>query len=429
MRVTKAVPAGPGATAVIIARLSIMFGAGVVIGLAPATSAAGRWVFAGIGVAALIAICTAVAASPSDGPAAYLDLRQRLGGQAAVVSGALGITGRVVAAAAVAGAFGVYAFPERPLFAAVGVVLLTAGLLATGLLAAGLDVTGLDVTGLDITARDAAGSRVLARLSVVVAALVFSVLAVFVVVCLAIAPELPAGPVPADLPGTDDVTGLIPAAGLMFFAFLGNESTGERLSGSRHRLVGSVTVLLALAGYLVVAWSALYQLGGPRLAASPAPLRSAMAAADAVALDRLVTGAVALATFSTLIVVLGSVRRSASTMAAHGDLPRSLLATGWRGVPTRLVVLGWLATTVGVVLLPPATALGVGSCLMLGHYALANAAAALATSGARRVAARIGLGLCVVVGVALAVFLLAALLVAAVVIFAATMLSLRGARR
>ncbi|HWM07442.1 MAG TPA: hypothetical protein VNP92_34345, partial [Actinophytocola sp.] len=89
------------------------------------------------------------------------------------------------------------------------------------------------------------------------------------------------------------------------------------------------------------------QLGAPRLAVSPVPLRDALAAADAVALEPLLLVGVAVGCGFALLGVL-----------------RGL---GVAGVPrVRLLGVAAALTCVGCVFVPPAAGLGVAAVLLLG---------------------------------------------------------------
>ncbi|MCA1835502.1 MAG: hypothetical protein LC721_03860, partial [Actinobacteria bacterium] len=73
-------------------------------------------------------------------------------------------------------------------------------------------------------------------------------------------------------------------------------------TGSDIRITAVAVMAPLLPGLLVlVGYAALHQLGAPRLALSPAPLRDALAAADASGIDALLTVGAAVATVFALL--------------------------------------------------------------------------------------------------------------------------------
>jgi APA family basic amino acid/polyamine antiporter len=283
------------------------FGAGLFLGLAPASALAGRWSLAGVLLAAALAVLFVL--SPSDstaGPAAP----------------ALGILGRIAAAAAVAAAFGAYVVPERP---EAGGVVLVVVVAAVVLLAPPLPV-------------------LVGRVAAVVVVAVPLVLAVS---CFTIAPVARAVPPPPDAPGADNPAGLFAAAGLLYLCF-----AGARAGTPRRERVAVVLVVLAVC--FAVAAGVLRQLGGERLALSPAPLRDVLAAADASSLEGLLAVGVTVACAFALRGALCDVRE---------------LAAGVRADRSPAVAVGLAAgvAALGVLLLNPVHALVGAALLLLGE--------------------------------------------------------------
>jgi APA family basic amino acid/polyamine antiporter len=281
--------------------LAAIFGAGLLVGLAPAASVAGWWLLAGLVLAAGLTVLCGLSGSDSR----------------AWVPATLG---RIFGAAAIASASGLYLLPSNPKLAAVGV------------LAAAVVLVTL-------------GFRPPAKLVGMAVGVVLAVLVVFVVACLTIAPPRPAiAPPPGD-PGTGDLMGLPVAIVLMFFCFLGF----ERASATGRRAPILITIGIALVVHLAVAGAALRQLGGARLALSSAPLRDALAAADASGLSRMLSAGVAVATLLALLGVLTDLRDT------HGRL---------------LVPVAGVAAAGPVLLLPVPVSIAVAAGLMLLHYAM-----------------------------------------------------------
>ena len=133
----------PGTADAVALGLAAIVGAGVFGVWGPATAAAGAWLPLAVVVAGLAALCAAAAgadvalAHPGGcavgGPTLLRPGAARLAGMAYLL-------GRAAAAATAATVFGSYVLPDRPLAAAVGVVVV---------------VTGLAVGGVTWTARSA----------------------------------------------------------------------------------------------------------------------------------------------------------------------------------------------------------------------------------------------------------------------------------
>jgi APA family basic amino acid/polyamine antiporter len=236
----------PGLPDAVVTGLAAMLGAGMLVGIAPAASAAGVWMLAGLALAALLAVACGPSTSEPMSP--------------------VGLLGRSAGAAAIAGAFGRYLVPEYPTRAAAVLILAATVLTYAGLVP----------------------PRMLIRAGVVV---VLAVLVVFVAACFAIGP-------PPNAPGRNDPAGLPVATFFLVFGFLGTE---RKLRTRRHRMIA---IGVTLVVYLVVAGAALYQLGSDRLGLSPVPLRDALAAADASGIGPMLTVGAVLATVLALLGVI-----------------------------------------------------------------------------------------------------------------------------
>jgi APA family basic amino acid/polyamine antiporter len=278
------------------------FGAGVLLGPAPAAALAGWWLVAGMVTAAAAAVLLGLSTPDrTPGPAAS----------------SLGILGRIAAAVAVAGTFGEYVVPARP---GVGGVVLMVAVAAVVLLAPPLP----------------------AAVDRVAAVLVVAVLLVVAVACFTIAPVAPPVLPPADAAGADQPLGLLPSAVLFFVCFAGGRTAGR----ARPVVVGVV-----LAVSLAVTIGALRQLGGERLALSPAPLRDALTAADAASINGLLAAGVTVACVFALRGTLTDLR----DLVPGG---RSPVAAG--GLAAAVAALGALV-------LDPAYALVGAAVLLLGE--------------------------------------------------------------
>jgi APA family basic amino acid/polyamine antiporter len=276
-------------------------GAGVFLGLVPAAALAGWWLVPGMVLAAALAVLFALSTQDSS---------------ATGVAPLVGILGRIAAASAAATTFGRYVLPGRP---EVGAVMLVVVVTALVLLAPPLSGT----------------------VDRVAAVVVVGVLVVVAVACFTIAPvDLPVTP-PADAAGGYRPIGLLPAAVLLYLCFTGSPSVVRR---ERIAVLG-----VALAVSVAVAIGALWQLGGERLALSAAPLRDALAAADASGVDGLLVVGVTVACVFALRGVLCDIRDLAPVRSGH------------------VVAFAAAVAALGALLLDPAYTIAGASVLLLGE--------------------------------------------------------------
>jgi APA family basic amino acid/polyamine antiporter len=325
----------------VVAGLGAVLGAGLFAGLVPASALVGRWLPVALVLAAVPALLTCC--SPDDRSGDRWTTGAATG---------LRLTSRAAAAATLAGCFGQYVAPNRPTLPALGLLIVAVAL----------------------DALDIRPSRSVTR---ALTLLVLVVLALVVAACFAIPPPPPTGVVPPPgTPGLDRPDQLLPAAGVLFFAFLGVRRVTARGSGRRTpKQVGPVLVLVALGGYLAVGAAVLRQLGPTRLAVSSVPLRDALDAADAALLDPAVTIAAAVATALALLMVLGARTDDATASGAgrpgdrHPWLPGALVGA---------------AAALGVLVAGTADAIALAATCALLHNALTTAPARLLSRGDRQ---------------------------------------------
>jgi APA family basic amino acid/polyamine antiporter len=356
-----------GTSDAVVLGLGAMLGAGIFAAPAPAARAAGAWLPVAVLVAGFVAWCNATST------AALAALMPQAGGTYVYAGRVLGpgwghlagwgfVTGKTASCTAMALTVGLYAWPEQPRVAATVALVLTVALGAGGV------------------QRGARTTRVLV-------AVVLAVLALVVVAGLGVTgTTAPSGDVAgADMGGP---AGLLPAAGLMFFAFAGYArlaTLGEEVREPARVIPRAVAVALAVVVtvYLVVVTAALLALGPARLAASSAPLADVVAARGWDALVPVVRlGAVAAATGALLSLLLG-VSRTAFAMARDGHLPRSLAAVR-AGVPHRAELVVGAVVLVLVWTVDLRGAIGVSSLAVLVYYLLANLSARRLGVGAGR---------------------------------------------
>lgn len=276
------------------------FGAGLFLGLTPASALAGWWLVAGMALAGALALLFALSTQDSSA-----------GGGIPIV----GILGRTAAASSVASAFGRYVLGDSEAGAVAFVVVVAAVVLLVPPLPGVVD-----------------------RVAAVV---VVGVLVLVAVVFFTIAPvELAVAP-PADVAGADEPAGLLPSAVLLYLCFAGSPVAARR---ERVAVVGVVLVVS-----MAVAIGVLWQLGGERLALSPAPLRDALAAADAAGIDGLLAAGVTVACVFALRGVLVDIRDLAPVRQSH------------------VVVFATGVAALGALLLDPEYTVAAAAVLLLGE--------------------------------------------------------------
>jgi APA family basic amino acid/polyamine antiporter len=376
----------------VVVGLGSMIGAGVFSAFAPAAAAAGSGLLVGLALAAGVAYCNAVASAqlaaqyPTSG-GTYVYGRERLGEWWGFVAGWGFVIGKTASCAAMALTFASYAvggsmWEQRAVAAA-----------AVGVL------TAVNYRGITRTAG-------LAR--VLVAA---SVLALVVVVgAIAAAGGLDAGTVP-DLPfGDGGVYGIVQSAGLLFFAFAGYAriaTLGEEVRDPQRTIPRAIPIALGIAVliYAAVGVSLLLAAGPAALAASTAPVITALDHAGAAWADPIARAGAAVASLGALLALIAGIGRTALAMARNRDLPQWLASVHPRyRVPDHAE----LALGIVVVLLVLTTdlrgAIGFSSFGVLVYYAVANASAYTQSADHRRwprVLNAVGLVACVALVVAL----------------------------
>jgi len=360
-----------GLTDAVVIGLGSMIGAGVFAVIGPAARAAGSGLLLGLAVAGLIAWCNAtssaeLAAVHPESGGAYVYGRERLGPFWGYLAGWSFVAGKLASCAAMALTVGAYAAP---------------GLARPVALAA---VAAVVAAGYRGVAKTAAATRVLV-------ALVLATLATSVVAMLAGGRP---GPAVADLlppaGAQASLHGLLQAAGLEFFAFAGYAriaTLGEEVIDPARTIPRAIPLALGitLVVYATVSTAALLAVGPAALAASPAPLATAVEAGPLAWLAPVVRAGAALASLGVLLSLVAGVSRTAFAMAAAGDLPARLAAVHPRfRVPHRAeLAAGALAgTTVAVA--DVRGAVGFSSVLVLVYYAVANASALTLPPAARR---------------------------------------------
>jgi len=336
--------------------LGSMLGAGVFVVFAPAAALAGNLLVLSVLVAGVVAYCNAVASAalaaryPTSG-GTYVYGRKQLGEWPGFLAGWGFVTGKTASCAAMALTFGSYVSRDYAVPVAVAAV---------------VALTAVNLLGIT---RTALLTRIL--LCMVLATLVF------VAIAAVLGPH--AG---AELAGppSGNPAGVLPAAGLMFFAFAGYAriaTLGEEVRNPARTIPRAI--LAALAGafaiYLLLAVLLLAHLGG-RLALSGTPLLDAVLDSRLAVAAPLVQAGAAAACLGALLALITGVGRTTLAMARERDLPGPLARVG--GTHTVPFVAELAVAAVVILLLLTTnvmTVVGFSSFGVLVYYAVANASA------------------------------------------------------
>jgi APA family basic amino acid/polyamine antiporter len=342
----------------VVIGMGAMIGAGVFAAIGPAAHAAGSGLLVGLGLAAVVAYCNATSSAqlaavyPQSG-GTYVYGRERLGYFWGYFAGFGFVVGKTASCAAMALTVGAYAAPEwrRPLAVAAVV-----GLTAVNLL----------------------GVAKTALLTRIILAVVLSALAAVVVASLfggaATTTNL-------DGIGGGGWRGWLESAGLLFFAFAGYArlaTLGEEVVDPRRTIPRAIPLALGLTlvVYAVVAIAVLAAAGPERIAASAAPLVTAVEAGTLEALAPVVRAGAVIAALGVLLSLLVGVSRTTFAMAANRELPRVLDAVHpVRRVPYRAEIAVAAVVCSTLVLVDLRGAVGFSSFTVLTYYAVANASA------------------------------------------------------
>ena len=353
-----------GTADAVIIGLGAMIGAGVFSAFGPAAKAAGSGLLLGLGIAACVAFCNAVASAqlavqyPTSG-GTYVYGRERLSEWWGFVAGFGFVVGKTASCAAMALTFAAYAVPG-PAW-----VQRLAGALAV------IALTTANYRGISRTAG-------LARLLVA-----GSIVALLVVVgTIAASGDADAGRIGSiSSLGGHGLYGLLQAAGLLFFAFAGYAriaTLGEEVRDPAQTIPRAIPLALAIVVclYLVVAVAALAAVGPDALAASTAPLATAVDAVGSAWALPVVRAGAAIASLGALLALIAGIGRTALAMARNGDLPRWLGSVHPRHrVPDHAELAVAAVVTVLVLSTDLRGAIGFSSFGVLLYYAVANAAA------------------------------------------------------
>jgi APA family basic amino acid/polyamine antiporter len=345
--------------------LGSMLGAGVFVVFSPAAGLAGNFLVLAVLVAGAVAYCNAVASAelaaryPASG-GTYIYGRKRLGEWPGFIAGWGFVSGKSASCAAMALTFGHYVAPDYAVPVAVAAVV------------------ALTVVNMFGITRTALLARVL--LCLVLAALVF------VAVAAIVGPH-PAGTAPgagghfAGGPAAGGLGGVLPAAGLMFFAFAGYAriaTLGEEVKDPARTIPRAILAALAAAFVIYLGLALVLQshLRDGRLAATDVPLLDAVLHSQLAAGAPLVQAGAAAASLGALLALITGVGRTTLAMARERDLPAALAKVGGRHTVPFVAELAVAAVVILLLLTTDVmTVVGFSSFGVLIYYAVTNAAA------------------------------------------------------
>ena len=333
-----------------------MIGAGFFVVFAPAAAAAGSALLISLAVAAAVAYCNATSSArlaaryPQSG-GTYVYGRERLGEFWGYLAGWSFVVGKTASCAAMALTVGLYLWPAHAHGVAVAAV---------------VALTAVNYRGIQ-------KSALLTRL------IVAGVLAVLAGVVATVAVSGHAGRI--TLTG-GSVSGVLQAAGLLFFAFAGYAriaTLGEEVRDPARTIPRAIPLALGitLAVYATMAVTLLAILGPAQLATTTAPLADAVRAAGAVGFEPAVRAGAVLAALGSLLSLILGVSRTSLAMARDGHLPTALAEIHPRfGVPHRAEIAVGVVVAVVAAVADVRAAIGFSSFAVLVYYGIANASAA-----------------------------------------------------
>ncbi|MCX5165149.1 APC family permease [Streptomyces sp. NBC_00264] len=347
-----------GVSDAVVIGLGSMIGAGIFAALGPAAGAAGSGLLPALALAAVVAYCNATSSArlaalyPQSG-GTYVYGRERLGAFWGYLAGWAFVVGKTASCAAMALTVGAYLWPGQAHAVAVAAVAA-------------------------LTAVNYAGVQKSALLTRVIVAVVLAVLAAVAVTALTSAG---ADTARLDIGPDATVTGVLQAAGLLFFAFAGYAriaTLGEEVRDPARTIPRAIPIALGitLAVYTLIAVAALTVLGPAGLADAAAPLTDTVRASGASRLVPVVRVGGAVAALGSLLALILGVSRTTLAMARDRYLPHALATVHPRfGVPHRAeltvgAIVALLAATTDV-----RGAIGFSSFGVLAYYAIANASA------------------------------------------------------
>ncbi|NJM10227.1 MAG: amino acid permease [Bdellovibrionaceae bacterium] len=336
-----------------------MIGAGIFVAVGPATAAAGSGVLFGVFIAGVVAYLNAttmaqLAALYPESGGAYVYGQKRLGRIWGFLAGWGFVIGKLASCTAMALTFAFYAAPQYAKPLAVGSVLF---------------LTFVNYLGVKKTA-------------FVTKILVGVVLAALMVVAFA---SLGGGSADSErLSGWTDrggITGILQAAGMMFFAFAGYAriaTLGEEVIAPQKTIPKAILVALAITLFIYasIIMIVILCVDIGDLADAKAPLALAVESGSFSYLSPIVRIGACFASLGVLLSLMAGISRTTFAMASNRDLPNWFSAVhSVHKVPHRAEIAVGLTIALIVGVADLRSAIAFSSFAILVYYAIANAAA------------------------------------------------------
>ena len=370
----------------VVVGVGSMVGAGVFTIWAPAAAAAGSWIILSLVIAGIVAMCNAtssaqLAAQHPESGGTYVYARERLSPVWGHVAGWGFIVGKTASCAAMALTAGNYIWPERASTAATVAVVLIAT----------INLGGLSRTAL-------------------VTRIVLAVTAATLIIVVASSTVLEPSIAQSNSPLDTNASGILQAAGLMFFAFAGYAriaTFGEEVIEPDRTIPWAIPRALGavLALYLIIAVIVMTSSSPSEISGLVAPLAFIVESSALSSVSWLVAIGAGVACFGVLLNLIPGVARTTLALARRHELPVWFSAvSAQRALPLRaeLAVVAVVIALIHTVSLT--SALSLSGVAVLTYYAITNASALQLESSERlwpRWIAWLGLAGCIVLVLAL----------------------------
>ena len=357
----------------VVIGLGSMVGAGVFVAFGPAANAAGNGVLVALVIAAIIAYCNAVASAqlaaqyPVSG-GTYIYGRERINDWAGFVAGWGFVIGKTASCTAMSLAFATYAVPNNP------------GVQRWIAIAAVVALAALNYRGITRTVQM---TRILITMTI-------TSLVILVIGLIGTGGVDVANITTSANWENVTLTGILQAAGFLFFAFAGYAriaTMGEEVKDPEVTIPRAIplALFLTMAVYAVVGVVILGAAGPDAIGNSATPLVTAVHAADQAWIEPVLRIGAMVASLGALLGLMAGIGRTSLAMARHGDLPKQLASIHPKYKVPHIAEVVLVAITIAILLIADIRgAIGFSSFGVLVYYSIANMAAWTQTGNYRR---------------------------------------------
>lgn len=357
----------------VVIGLGSMIGAGVFVAFGPATNAAGTGVLVALVIAGIIAYCNAVASAqlaaqyPVSG-GTYIYGRERLNDWAGFVAGWGFVIGKTASCTAMALTFGTYAVPNSPGAQRVIAILAVAALAA-------LNYRGVTRT---------------VQMTRILLTLTLTSLGILVISLVGTRSVDLGRLTEASSWENVSVSGILQAAGFLFFAYAGYAriaTMGEEVADPTVTIPRAIplALFLTMAIYAVVGVVILGTAGAGAIGDSSTPLVTAANAGGVGWVAPLLQLGAMVASLGALLGLMAGIGRTTLAMARHGDLPAKLASVHPKYKVPHIAEVVLAAVVIAILLVADIRgAIGFSSFGVLVYYSIASLAAWTQTGEYRR---------------------------------------------